>query len=123
MLRARLGMLRGIYGSQMPYRDPHTAGPALWALHQLDARPFLVSIVPVEGSAPWRKGLECVAISLYRQERQRSPTVNFGRMPVGYRMSSGNNARLHGQAVQRRAKRGARRQSSLRYSSSRAIGR
>src|ERR1043166_8492915 len=28
-LRARLGMLRGIYGPVMPYRDPHTAGPAL----------------------------------------------------------------------------------------------
>lgn len=35
-----------------------------------------------------------MAISLYRQERQRSPTVNFGRMPLGYGLSSANNARL-----------------------------
>jgi hypothetical protein len=31
---------------------------------------------------------------LYRLEAGRSPTANFGRMPAGYRMSTGNNARL-----------------------------
>ena len=31
-LRRRMAMLRGIYADQMPYRDPHTAGPGLWAL-------------------------------------------------------------------------------------------
>jgi len=35
-----------------------------------------------------------MAISLYRKQHQRSPTVNFGRVPLGYRMSSANNARL-----------------------------
>jgi hypothetical protein len=53
----------------------------------------LPGVVPTAGSTPWRKRLECVSISLYRQEHQRSPTVNFGRMPLGYRMSSANNAR------------------------------
>src|SRR5690348_11544349 len=67
-LRSRLGMLKGIYGPVMPYRDPHTAGPALWALRQLGSLPFLVSFVPIAGSTSWRKGLECVAISLYRQQ-------------------------------------------------------
>jgi hypothetical protein len=28
-LRRRMAMLRGIYLDEMPYRDPHTAGPAL----------------------------------------------------------------------------------------------
>jgi hypothetical protein len=28
-------MLRGIYRPEMPYRDPHTVGPALWAQRQL----------------------------------------------------------------------------------------
>jgi hypothetical protein len=32
-IRKRLRMLRGVYGELMPYRDPHTAGPALWALY------------------------------------------------------------------------------------------
>src|SRR5688572_27321882 len=34
-LKKRMGMLRGIYGEVMPYRDPHTAGPALWALRHM----------------------------------------------------------------------------------------
>ena len=101
-LRARLAMLRGVYGATMPYRDPHTAGPALWALRQHDPQPFLVSVVPLEGPTPWRKGWECVAISLYRQAHGRSPTVNFGRMPYGYRISTGNTAQLVAKALRSR---------------------
>jgi hypothetical protein len=93
-LRKRLGMLRGVYGELMPYRDPHTAGPALWALYHQTGEDFEVSVVPVEGSTPWRKGLEAMAIALYRQEHGRSPTVEFGRMPAGYRASSSYNRRL-----------------------------
>jgi hypothetical protein len=93
-LRERLGMLKGVYRSEMPYRDPHTVGPALWAQRQLGGEDYEASTCPVEGDARWRKAQECVAIALYRQEHRRSPTFNFGRMPDGYRMSSANNARL-----------------------------
>jgi hypothetical protein len=62
MLRKRLGMLRGVYDEVMPYRDPHTAGPALWALYHQTGKDFEVSIVPVEGSMRWRKGLQALAI-------------------------------------------------------------
>jgi hypothetical protein len=93
-LRKRLAMLHGIYANEMPYRDPHTAAPALWALRHSTNCDFEVSTVPIVGDTSWRKGLEALAISLYRQEHGRSPTVNFGRMPTGYTMSSGNNARL-----------------------------
>jgi len=93
-LRGRLGMLRGIYAEIMPYADPHTAGPALWALHRAVGCEFEALTVSVEGSTPWRKGLEALAIALYRQEHGRSPTVEFGRMPHGYRASSSYNRRL-----------------------------
>lgn len=93
-IRARVRMLRGITNAEMPYRDPHTAAPALWAMLQSTQCAFEVSCLPVAGDAVWRKSLEAVAIALYRQQMGRSPTVNFGRMPSGYRMSSGNNARL-----------------------------
>jgi hypothetical protein len=83
-----------VYGDEMPYRDPHTAAPALWALRDASHCDFDVSFAAVHGSTPWRKGLEALVIGLYRQQHARSPTVNFGRMPVGYRMSSGNNAGL-----------------------------
>jgi hypothetical protein len=93
-LRERLGLLRGILRDEMPYRDPHTAGPALWAQRQLTNDSYEASTCPVGGDYRLRKGLEAVAIALYRQEHQRSPTFNFGRMPLGYRMSSANNSRL-----------------------------
>ena len=93
-LRGRLGMLKGAYVPEMPYRDPHTAGPGLWALRHSLGCEFQASVTPIVGSTPWRKGMEAVAIALYRQGRQASPTLEFGRIPVGYRGSSGNNARL-----------------------------
>jgi len=39
-LGRRTAMLRGVYAKQMPYRDPHTAGPGLWALRQLNREPL-----------------------------------------------------------------------------------
>ncbi|MBD2341452.1 GIY-YIG nuclease family protein [Calothrix sp. FACHB-156] len=93
-LKKRLGMLRGVYEEEMPYRDPHTAAPALWALRHSSNCEFEVSVLPVQGTTSWRKGLEALAISLYRQKYSQSPTVNFGRMPVGYRMSTSNNSKL-----------------------------
>ena len=49
-LRKRIGMPRGVYGKLMPYRYPHTAGPAFWALYHQTGVDFEVSAVPVEGS-------------------------------------------------------------------------
>ena len=75
-LRSRLAMLKGIYGDTMPYNDPHTAGPALWAMRRKSGKEYEVSVIPIEGPTPWRKGMEALAIGLYRQEHGRSPTFN-----------------------------------------------
>jgi hypothetical protein len=93
-LRGRLGQLNGVYHAQMPYRDPHTAAPALWALRHRDGCNLEVAVIQVPGTAPQRKALEATAITLYRIDSGRSPTASFGRMPTGYQISSGNNARL-----------------------------
>jgi hypothetical protein len=93
-LRRRLGMFRGVFTAEMPYRDPHTAAPALWALRHVGAGAFEVSVAPVAGPTPWRKGLEALTIARHRQEFGRSPAVQFGRMPLGYQASTGNDARL-----------------------------
>src|SRR5262245_44072224 len=66
-LRGRVRQLRGIDRVPMPYRDPHTAGPALWALLQSEDAVFEVSVCPVAGGDPWRKALEAIAIAGYRQ--------------------------------------------------------
>jgi hypothetical protein len=73
-LRERLRMLNGVYRSEMPYRDPDTVGPALWAQRQLGGEDYEASTCPVVGDARWRKALECVALAFYRQEYRRSPT-------------------------------------------------
>jgi hypothetical protein len=101
-LPRRLAMLAGVYGEPMPYADPHTAGPALWALRHQTGCDFEVAVAVVEGTPSRRLGLEALAIALERQERGYSPTVNFGRMPAGYRKSTGNTARLVAAGLRRR---------------------
>ncbi len=55
-MRTRLAMLCGVYGAEMPFRDPHTAAPALWALRHATGYDFEVSVALVTGPTPWRKG-------------------------------------------------------------------
>jgi hypothetical protein len=91
-----MGHLNGVYGDLMPYNDPHTAGPGLWALRQNEDCDFEVSVaeVPTENAA--RKGYECLLISEHRVEHRCSPTLNFGRMPNGWIKSNNKRARLRG---------------------------
>lgn len=93
-LRERLGSLGGAFADVMPYRDPHTAAPGLWALRHRDGCDFEVSTCSVEGDKAFRLGQEALAISLHRQAHGGSPLLNFGGMPAGYRISSANNADL-----------------------------
>lgn len=87
-------MLCTCYRDDMPYKDPHTAAPALWALRHRDHVDFEVSVCATEGTKAERLALEAVAISLHRNEHQRSPLVNFAGQVTGYRLSSGNTAHL-----------------------------
>ena len=94
-IRKRVGMLHWIYDSVMPLCDPHVAGPGLWALLQDRQTPFEVSVMPLPGvDVAVRKGQESLTVSLHRQEHGVSPTINFGRMPLGFTRSSHNNAML-----------------------------
>ena len=94
-LRRRLGQLSNVFGDLMPYNDPHTAGPGLWALLQERSIELQVSVCSLEGiDAQQRRGLECLAIFQHRKSFGCSPTLNFGRMPSGYSKSSQNNAAL-----------------------------
>lgn len=106
-LRERMSHVQGAFKDLMPYRDPHTSAPALWALRDQARRSaqtcdFEVSFCPLEGDAPHRKAWECVAIAQHRQLHHHSPILNFGQMPDGYRMSTGNNANLVKRGVRSR---------------------
>jgi hypothetical protein len=74
----------------MPYRDPHTAAPCLWAV-----RDNVGSALELPHTTPskaedeqYRKGIEAALIALHRRETNRSPTTNFGRIIDGYKQSS-----------------------------------
>jgi hypothetical protein len=93
-LRERLGALCTCYRPEMPYRDPHTAAPTLWALRDRDGIDFEVSTAVVVSSKVERLALEALAISLHRVDHGGSPIANFGGRISGYRLSSANNASL-----------------------------
>jgi hypothetical protein len=73
----------------MPYRDPHTAAPTLWAIRDTYGDEFEVSYTAPERAEDkqHRKGLEDALLAVYRQEQGESPTANFGRIIDGYRQS------------------------------------
>jgi len=93
-LRERLGALKGVYGELMPYNDPHTAGPALWA-HRIDTgETFEASVAVLEVGKADRMGREALEVTKQRIIDGCSPAYNFGRMPHGWTKSTSNNRRL-----------------------------
>jgi hypothetical protein len=100
-LRGRIRALaRGTHANEMPYRDPHTAAPTLWAIRDLHGTGFRVSYTAPERAEDkqHRKGLEDSLIAVYRREHDESPTANFGRIINGYKQSnfSYNDNPFHG---------------------------
>jgi len=93
-LKERLGALKGVFGEEIPYNDPHTVGPALWA-HRIDTgEAFEVSVAVLEVDKADRMGREALEVTKQRIIDGCSPAYNFGRMLCGWVKSSGNNRRL-----------------------------
>lgn len=101
-LRGRVRALaRGTFAEEMPYRDPHTAAPCLWAVREEYGPAFEISVSTpsiAEADQP-RKGFEEFLIASYRREAGESPTANFGRMIPGYQISSYRNGGFRGGPV------------------------
>ena len=88
-LRSRLAQLRrGTFAERMPFRDPHTAAPALWAIRDATGEEFEVSVFATNVAQQMRLGIEAWAIAQHRLQHGFSPTASFGRMITGYRISS-----------------------------------
>ncbi|MDB2276653.1 GIY-YIG nuclease family protein, partial [Halorubrum ezzemoulense] len=83
-------LARGTYADEMPYRDPHTAAPSLWAIRDAVGPKLEVSCVSPSKAEDdqHRKGIETALIALHRRETNQSPTSNFGRIIEGYKQSS-----------------------------------
>jgi hypothetical protein len=94
-LRQRLRELKGVFGDEMPYNDPHTAGPALWA-HRIDTgEAFEVSVAVLEVDKADRLGREALEVTKQRIIDGCSPAYNFGRMPYGWWPSRGSNTKAN----------------------------
>lgn len=90
-LRGRVRALaRGAFADEMPYRDPHTAAPCLWAVQQESRQELEVSVAapPLAREKQPRKAFEDALIAVYRRDVGASPTANFGRIIDGYEQSS-----------------------------------
>lgn len=88
--RGRVGALaRGTFATEMPFRDPHTAAPTLWAIREEYGPDFECSWTTpdVATDAAARKGLEAAFITRHRHTTGRSPVANFGRMLPSYEQS------------------------------------
>lgn len=87
-------MLRGVFESEMHYRNPHTAGPALWDGRQRHGFARGVGPAHARTGRPRAQGREALVIALHRQAHGAPPRMNLGRMPVAYRLLGANSASL-----------------------------
>lgn len=98
-LRGRLRALAsGVFKGEMPYSDPHTGSPSLWAIEDRHGSGFEASVATPPGSddKQERNAIEDALIAVYRRETGRNLVGNFGRMPPGYEKSKSRSADFRG---------------------------
>ncbi len=102
-LRERLGDLRrGTMQELMPYNDPHTAAPSLWAWRHAEGIDFECSAAPVtladnrEEARRLREGLEFYLLWQYRLAFGSSTCCNHGRFHPRYVKSTDRKKGLQG---------------------------
>ena len=61
----------------MPWNDPHTAAPSLWAWQDAEGFEYECSAAPLDASINGRRGMESYLLYRYRQERGESTLCNF----------------------------------------------
>jgi hypothetical protein len=93
-LRRRFSDLQQAFSAEIPYADPHTATPALWAYLQENNTSLDISFIIIQGSRTKRMTVESAYIAILRHEVGESPMANFGQMPNGWIKSSSNSSKL-----------------------------
>lgn len=85
----------------MPYNDPHTAAPCLWAIRDRDGPGFDCSWTtpPAAADAMSRKGLEAALVAVHRRTCTTTPTANCGGMIGGYQKSRNRSTGDRGRRV------------------------
>ena len=96
-LKDRLSSLRrGVMADLMPYNDPHTAAPNLWAWRQEQHWDYECSTAVFKKSKAERKAIECFLLWKYRLERGESTLCNYGRFHKNYKKSTNRSRRRRG---------------------------
>jgi hypothetical protein len=86
----------------MPYNDPHTAAPSLWAWADAEHYRYEVSAAPVGLAERERKACECFLLWSYRLERRESTICNHGRFHPRYAKSRRRRSGFRGHRLQER---------------------
>jgi hypothetical protein len=89
-LHQRLNELRHSLrrGELMPWNDPITEAPSLWAWQDAEGFAYECSAAPLEALPAERRGMESFLLYRYRQEYGASTLCNFGRFHPRYRKST-----------------------------------
>ncbi|SDN62120.1 GIY-YIG nuclease family protein [Bacillus sp. OK048] len=99
-LRERLtDLIRNALKEQMPFNDPHTASPSLWAWKDSKGWDFEISVSTIELSKEDREGLESFLLWDYRVQYGESTYCNHGRFHQDYIKSRGSTSRFRGRKL------------------------
>jgi hypothetical protein len=99
-LRKRIAELRdGVVGREMPYDDPHTAAPGLWAWMKEENWDYESSAAPSELTRESRKTMECYLLWRYRLEKGETTLCNLGRFHKDYTRSTVRNQHVQGRKL------------------------
>ena len=99
-LRERLSALRkGALSELMPFNDPHTAAPNLWAYRQEEHWNYECSVASFSGSNTKRKTFECLLLWKYRLEKGESTLCNHGRFHKNYTKSTDRSKNKRGTRI------------------------
>jgi hypothetical protein len=93
-------MIRNTMKDVMPFNDPHTVAPSLWAWKDAEGWDFECSVAEVNLSKENREGLECYLLWLYRLEKGESTLCNHGRFHRDYMKSKGSTSKFRGGRLQ-----------------------
>jgi len=96
-LRERVrDLIRNSMKDDMPYNDPHTAGPSLWAWRDEEALTFEVSCSTSNMDTRERKGYEDYLLWKYHLEKGESTLCNHGRFHPYYEKSKDRSSGFRG---------------------------
>lgn len=75
-------------GELMPWSEPMTEAPSLWAWQNAEGYSYECSAAPLDASFGARRGMLSYLLYQYRQEHGESTLCNFGRFHPRYRRST-----------------------------------